>query len=263
MYISRLIAICMAPLLLTPNSVLAKSTGADILMECDHKYGKYKFEIDLKNKRLFGQVKNNEWSDLTDWSITYTDEYMEYKNSVSFQNDGSILHTWSPQDPEFNYWVDYTTINPINGTLSIRHTASPKIDDYHYYDLEYTMPMKANEKIDETFKANCEVIAYPFKRNPKSFSEYLNKLTWRDGKRRSFQDLGGCESEYYDTIYTCAYGYLKISDPVNGKRLCELLPELGEVVRYNAPIENTSLKSLREGLASIKGSIGNCRNVLF
>ena len=144
MYISRLIAICMAPLLLTPNSVLAKSTGADILMECDHKYGKYKFEIDLKNKRLFGQIKNDglEWYD---WGIAHIED-MEYKISVSFQNDGSIFHTWSPQDPEFNYWVDYTTINPINGTLSIRHTASPKIDDIHYYDLEYTMPMKQMKK---------------------------------------------------------------------------------------------------------------------
>ena len=63
--------------------------------------------------------------------------------------------------------------------------------------------------------------ALPFKPDKQSFNRYLNQLTWKDGKRREFRDLGGCQKGGWLADYSCTSGYVKISSPM-GTELCEI-----------------------------------------
>jgi len=47
--------------------------------------------------------------------------------------------------------------------------------------------------------------ALPFKTDKQSFNRYLNQLTWKDGKRREFRDLGGCQKGGAGLLITAAH----------------------------------------------------------
>ena len=62
--------------------------------------------------------------------------------------------------------------------------------------------------------------------NAESFTWYLNnKVTWKDGKTRVFQNLGDCvqpwDNPTKNASFRCYRGYVKIIDPL-GSKLCEL-----------------------------------------
>ena len=178
MNLLKLFVLCSASLLMTLKTAPAKSNG-NIIMTCNHEYGRYKFYIDTNKKRLFGQVEDPEpwasgkaWTEIEDWSTHnswFAGSPDDYEISLKFRQDGKISYTWAPQDNNYNYWIDYFIIDPINGTLSIRHTASPKRSGVHFWDIEETMPMKSNQTIDETYRAQCDVTTSPFRREPKSY----------------------------------------------------------------------------------------------
>jgi len=66
-------------------------------------------------------------------------------------------------------------------------------------------------------------LALPFKTTPGGFTNYLNSLSWEDGKRRVFSGLSGCNAEGWDPPrYGCRNAYVTISDPVRGKIFCEI-----------------------------------------
>ena len=113
----------------------------------------------------------------------------------------------------------------------------------------------------------------PFYPDAPSFANYLNNLSWNDGKKRTFRDLGNCFSnrdldynnDKIEYQYFCTDGYVTVKDPVNGKRLCELrlIYDPGEedaVVRYQANLELVSgtYEWGKQGRVK-KGSEGNCR----
>ena len=83
-----------------------------------------------------------------------------------------------------------------------------------------------------TLIASGSAHAFPFHANPESFAQYLNTWEWEDGKKRVFSHLRKCtdydgEFGYFVDMkrakfYKCEYGYLTITDIINGRRFCEL-----------------------------------------
>jgi len=257
------IAIQILSLTLLQNTAFAQSPADDIVtLQCFNEFGGFRYIIDTKRKSV--KQSNTEdvgWSTPTAWrqgkySTWNGSGYNNYISSFGFKGNGIINYTWSPQDENYYYWNDYITIDTKNGTLTIRHTVKAKKDGVYFLDDKYEKPLPANQALDRTEKTTCDMFRFPFKRNPESFANYLSRLTWGDGKRRFFQNLGGCSSEVQG-IYDCRYGYVKINDPVNGSRFCELVSSTSiSVVKY------TIHGGSRKGYVDI-GRLGDCRKAWF
>ena len=82
--------------------------------------------------------------------------------------------------------------------------------------------------------------ALPFAPNVKSFTSYLNSLSWDDGKERIFSGLRKCEHVELPSMgleaYDCDYAYVKIKDPIRGTIFCEITAGYGDnnAVYYNS-----------------------------
>ena len=94
-----------------------------------------------------------------------------------------------------------------------------------------------NTKADiasKELQPDCAIFEYPFRLDPRSFEEYLNSTDWEDNKKRVFMNLSKCDSYHNNGFksFGCDYGYIKIEDPVLGRRLCEIRSHSGHAVYF-------------------------------
>ena len=151
---------------------------------------------------------------------------------------------------------------------------SPQVSTDVHPKKNMNLPAQTNSKYKP--KKNTDPTSVlPFYPDAKSFAYYLNNYgEWRDGKKRMFKDLGNCTSERdtgYEVsdrkefAYSCAYGYVTVSDPIRGKIFCELSEiydpdEEYAVVRYKADLDIQTFEWKRSGSIQFGGT-GACKQL--
>jgi len=129
-------------------------------LTCDHEFGRVKYIVNKPSKSVsvsWFDEDSKSWNKPEPWRQgEYSAHGMKYKSTYNFRSDGVITQRWMPQDSDYNYWEDTTTIDINKGTQSIRHKVSPKHDNLHYIDDTNTL--KANEDFDVTIEGKCNLI---------------------------------------------------------------------------------------------------------
>ena len=69
--------------------------------------------------------------------------------------------------------------------------------------------------------------AFPFRKDPESFTAYMNTRQWRDGSKVTFMNLHGCKDVSVQELrrfnidlppfYFCSGGFVRIQNPMGSK----------------------------------------------
>jgi hypothetical protein len=141
------------------------------------------------------------------------------------------------------------------------------------------------------FASTNVALALPFKTDPESFTSYLNKTNWDDGKRRTFSNLRGCQECSHSVYssgsgcnndqlkahiaimsiagvvmrhYVCKYAYITIDDPIRGRIFCEVdQNDAGLAVWFSESLKKNPDKTaiIREKGLNWSGLTSVCRRV--
>jgi hypothetical protein len=74
---------------------------------------------------------------------------------------------------------------------------------------------------------------FPFNPDPISFTKYLNSLSWKDGEKHYFQNLGKCLNGRVTNSYMCERGYITTTSPM-GTKVCAFTGGVFSMVSYSS-----------------------------
>lgn len=117
-----------------------------------------------------------------------------------------------------------------SGQLPANLSDAQKISAAKEFIYSFTKKTEA-DILKKELQPDCAIHEYPFRLDAKGFEKYLNSINWEDNKRRTFMKLSKCDKSFGNggRFFWCDYGYVKIEDPVLGRRLCEIQTRSGLV----------------------------------